>query len=65
MFPDAMPLEDLRWKKAFGETRRRREDNIKMDLKEVVCDARNWMDLAQDRNQWLAHVRAVMNLQLP
>ena len=28
--------------------RRRWEDNIKMDLKEVDYDARNWMDVAED-----------------
>ena len=34
----------------LGRQRHRWEDNIKMDLEEVGCDARNWMDLAQD--QW-------------
>ena len=37
------------------------EDNIKMDLKEVGCDARNRMDLAQDRDK----VRAIMNFRVP
>ena len=35
-----------------------------MDLKAVGWDARNWMDLAQDRDQWRAYVRAVMNLRI-
>ena len=41
------------------------EDNIIMDLREVGCDARNCMDLAEDRDQWRAYVRAVMNLRVP
>ena len=36
-----------------------------MDLKEVGCDAMNWMDLVQDQDQWRAYVRAVMNLWNP
>ena len=43
-------------KRSLGRPRRRWEDNIKMDLKEVGCDARNWMDLAQDKDQWQAYV---------
>ena len=38
-------------KRPLGRLRHRWEDNIKMDLKEVGSDARNWMDLAQDRDQ--------------
>ena len=34
-----------------GKTKSGWEDNIKMDLMEVGCDARNWLDLAQDRVQ--------------
>jgi hypothetical protein len=40
-------------------------DNIKMDLKEVGWDGRDWIDLAQDRDRWRAHVNAVMNLRVP
>ena len=36
-----------------------------MDLKEMGCGARNWMVLAQDRGQWRAYVRAVINLWVP
>ena len=35
---------------------RRWEDYIKMYLEEVGCDARNWMDLTQDQDQWWAYV---------
>ena len=41
------------------------EDNIKMDLMEVGCDPGEWIDLAEDRDQWRAYVRAVMNLRVP
>jgi hypothetical protein len=40
-------------------------DNIKMDLKEVGWDGRDWIDLAQDRDRWRAYVNAVMNLRVP
>ena len=36
-----------------------------MDLREVGCDLGEWIDLAEDRDQWRAYVRAVMNLRVP
>ena len=45
--------------------KRRREDNIKMDLSEVGFDPRDWIALAEDREQWRAYVKAVMNLRVP
>ncbi|KAJ4451431.1 hypothetical protein ANN_02893 [Periplaneta americana] len=45
----------------LGAPRRRWEDNIKMDLREVGYDGRDWINLAQDRDQWRAYVRAAMN----
>ena len=41
------------------------DDDIKMDLKEVGCDPGDWTDLAEDRDQWQAYVRVVMNLRVP
>ena len=41
-------------KKPLRRPRCRWDDNIKMDLREAGCDAGNWIDLAQDRNQWQA-----------
>jgi hypothetical protein len=40
-------------------------DNIKLDLREVGWDGRDWIDLAQDRDRWRAYVNAVMNLRVP
>jgi hypothetical protein len=40
-------------------------DNIKMDLREIGWDGRDWIDLAQDRDQWRVLVNAIMNLQVP
>jgi hypothetical protein len=40
-------------------------DNIKMDLREIGWGGIEWIDLAQDRDQWRALVNAVMNLQVP
>ena len=45
--------------------RRRWEDNIKMDLREIGCDPGEWIDLAEDRDQWRAYVRVVINLRVP
>jgi hypothetical protein len=41
------------------------DDNIKMDLREVGWEGVDWIDLAQDRDRWLALVYVVMNLQVP
>ncbi|KAJ4427128.1 hypothetical protein ANN_24744 [Periplaneta americana] len=51
-------------KRPLGRPRRRWEDNIKMDLREVGYDGRDWINLAQDRDQWRAYVRAAMNLRV-
>ena len=52
-------------KRLLGRPRRRWEDNTKMDLREVGCDPGQCIDLAEDRDQWRAYVRAVMNLRVP
>ena len=51
-------------KRLLGRPRRRWEDNIKMDLQEVGCGGIDWIDLAEDRDRWLALVNAVMNLRV-
>ena len=52
-------------KRPLGRPRHRWEDNIRMDLREVGCDPGEWIDLAEDRDQWRAYVRVVMNLWVP
>ena len=49
----------------LGWPRRKREDNIKMDLREVGCDIGGWIALPEDRDEWRAYVRAVMNHRFP
>ncbi|KAJ4430106.1 hypothetical protein ANN_22316 [Periplaneta americana] len=52
-------------KRPLGRPRGRWEDNIKMDLREVGYDDRDWIDFAQDRDLWRAYVRTAMNLRVP
>jgi hypothetical protein len=40
-------------KRQLGRTRRRWVENIKMDFREVELDGMDWIDLAQDRDQWI------------
>ena len=49
----------------LGRPKCRWADNIKMDLRTVGCDPGDWIALAEDRDQWRAYVRAVMNLRFP
>jgi hypothetical protein len=45
--------------------RRRCVDNIKMDLKEIGWDGMDWIDLAQEMDQWRDLVNTIMNLRFP
>jgi hypothetical protein len=51
-------------KKPLGSPRRRWEDNIKMDLREIGINGANWIRLAQDGDHWWAFVSTVMNLRV-
>jgi hypothetical protein len=52
-------------KRPRGRPRRRWVDNIKMDLLEIGWGGVDWIDLAQDRDNWRALVNAVLNLLFP
>jgi hypothetical protein len=52
-------------KRPLGRLRRTRVDNNKMDLREIGWDGMDWIDLAQDRDQWRALVNTVMKLRAP
>jgi hypothetical protein len=49
-------------KSPLGKPRRRWENNIKMDLREIGIDGANWIQLDQYRVQWRAFVNTIMNL---
>jgi hypothetical protein len=40
-------------------------DTIKIDLREIGWDGMDWIDLAENRDQWRALVNTVMNLRVP
>jgi hypothetical protein len=52
-------------RRPLGKPRLRREDSVKMDLREVDGGGIGWIDLAQNRDRWQAVVNAVMNLLVP
>jgi CRISPR/Cas system-associated protein Cas7 (RAMP superfamily) len=52
-------------RRPLGRHRRRGEDNIKMDLREIGFWGVDWINLAQDRDRWRALVNTVMNLLVP
>jgi hypothetical protein len=49
----------------LGRSQRKWVDKIKMDLREIGRGGMDWIDLAQDRDQWRALVNTVMNLRVP
>jgi hypothetical protein len=48
-----------------GRPRRRWEDNIKLNRREIGIDGTNWIRLASDRVWWRVFVSTVMNLRVP
>jgi hypothetical protein len=52
-------------KRPLGRPRRRWEDNIKLDLREIRIDGAKWIRLAQDSVRWRAFVNTMMNLRVP
>jgi hypothetical protein len=49
----------------LGKPRNMCEDNIKMNLREIGCSGMDWIDVAQNRDEWTALVKTVMNLRVP
>jgi hypothetical protein len=52
-------------KKSLGRPRRRCENNIKIDLREMRWGGVDWINLNQDRYKWRALVIKVITLQVP
>ena len=55
----------LTGKRLLGRSRHRWEDNIRIDLKEIGINTRNWVDLTQDRDYLRALVNMTLNLHVP
>jgi hypothetical protein len=56
---------ESRKERDLGRPIRRWKDNIKMDLREIGWGGMDWIDLAQNRDQWRAPVNTVMSLRVP
>ena len=54
-----------REKRPLGRPKRRWEDDIRRDLKNVRINRRNWVALAQDKDYWRALVNETLNLWVP
>jgi hypothetical protein len=52
-------------KRPLERPRRRWEDNIKMDLREIEFGDVDWIRWAQDGDRWRALVNTKMNLRVP
>ena len=52
-------------KRPLRRTRRRWDDNIKLDNPEMGCGVMDWIDMARDRDRWRALVNVVMDLRIP
>ena len=52
-------------RRPLGRLRRKWENNIRMDLKEIDINTRSWVDSAQDRTYWRALVNAALNFRVP
>jgi hypothetical protein len=52
-------------KRPLGRLRLRWVDNMKIYLRELGWDSMNWIDLAEDGDQWRTLVNTVMKLRVP
>jgi hypothetical protein len=55
----------LEGKRPLGRLKGRWDDNTKMNLRKIGWSGMDWMDLAQDRDQWRAVMNTVTNLRVP
>jgi hypothetical protein len=55
------------WEKRrpLGRPRRMWVDNIKINLREIRWDGVDWIDMAQNRDQWRALMNTVLNVRVP
>ncbi|KAJ4433257.1 hypothetical protein ANN_15516 [Periplaneta americana] len=51
--------------RSLGWPRSKWKDNIKMDLRKVGYDDRDWINLIQDMDRWRAYAKAAMSLRFP
>jgi hypothetical protein len=54
----------LEGKRPLGRPRRRWENGIRMDLREIGWGSVDWIQLAQNRDRWRALLNTVMNLRV-
>jgi hypothetical protein len=55
----------LEGRRPLERPRRRWEDNIKMDFREIGFGDVDWIHWVRDRDRWRALVNTVMNLRVP
>jgi hypothetical protein len=58
-------VEKPEGKRPLGKPKRVWEDNIKIILREMGWSGVDWIDLAQDRDQWRALVNTAISLRVP
>jgi hypothetical protein len=51
-------------KRPLGRPRRRWENGIRMEIREIGLGGLDWIQLTQDRDRWRAVVSVVMNLRV-
>jgi hypothetical protein len=52
-------------KRPLERLRRKWVDNIKMNMIAIIWNGRDWIDLAQDRDQWRAFMNTAINIRVP
>jgi hypothetical protein len=57
--------ENLKREGSLGINRRRWEDNIRLHLGETWWEVEDWINIVQDREEWLAAVNTIINFRVP